>query len=83
LLSAPVAQRLQVLHIGLDRFSEIGESEWQQIGVGEPQHRDPSSLCECSTIDEGRIAEVHEPVEIVVDRVIDPAFILTAIPKIE
>src|SRR5205807_10297384 len=62
LLGASVAERLKILHVGLDGFREIGERERKQIGVSEPKYRNSTDLCERATVHERRITEVHEPV---------------------
>ena len=44
----------------------------------------PTDLRERAAVDEGRVAEAREPVmEVVVDRVVDPAAVLTAEAEVQ
>src|SRR2546423_1806516 len=83
LIGTSVAKGLKILYVSLNGFSEIGEREWKQIGIGETQYRDSRCLRKRPTVDERRIAEMHEPIEVVVDGVVDAAFVLTAVSKVE
>src|SRR5204862_8038739 len=55
----------------------------KQIRIGKPQYGNPRCLRQRPAVHKRRIAEVHEPVEIVVNGVIDPAFVLTTVSQVE
>src|SRR5207248_4779090 len=80
---AAIAELLQLGHISLRGLGEIAECERKEVRVGKAHDGLPSRLRERATIDERRVAEVGVPINVVIDRVIDPASILAAITKIQ
>src|SRR5258705_6673886 len=83
LFRPPVAERLKLLYVGLNGFREIREREGEEVRVCQTQHRGAGCLGKRAAIHERCIAEVREPVEVVVDGMIDAAIILSAVPEIE
>src|SRR6185436_2336017 len=83
LFRAAVTQRLKILDVSLDGLGQVGECERQQVRVGQSQNGNSGGLRQSLAVDERRIAEMHEPVEIIVYRMIDPTVVLALVAKVE
>src|SRR6266404_411313 len=76
-------ERFEFFHVGLHGVREISELERQNIGVGETDDGGRGGLSESAAVDEFRIAEVGEPVEIIVDGMVDAAAVFSTVADVE
>src|ERR1700692_2203123 len=76
-------ESFEFLHVGLHGVRKISEFERQNVRVGEPDDSGAGGLRKGAAVDKLGVAEVSEPVEIVVDGMIDAAAVFTAVAEIE
>ena len=74
---------LQFLQVSLHGVCKIAELERKQVRVRQPNDCGAAGLRERAPINKVRVAEVGEPVEIVVDRMVDATLVFTAEPDVE
>ena len=73
----------QLLQVGLYGVRKVAELERKQIRVRQAHHGRAAGLGEGAAIHEIRVAKVREPIEIIVNGVVDAAAIFTTEPDIE
>ncbi len=74
---------VQFLVIVRDRVGHIAEADRNHLGIGHSHDGSSSNLRERASIDKSLVGEMGVPVEIIVDRVINAAFILARKTKVE
>ena len=81
--SLRLGQALDLFHIAPHGIGEIREIERDHFRVGQTQHAQPHGFRQRPPIAEVGIGEMGEPIEIVVDRMINAAFVLAAKAKVQ
>ncbi len=76
-------QRFQFFHISLHGVRKIVEFERQQIRIGQSHDCGSGGLRQRAAIHKIRIAEMREPVEIIVNRMVDSAAVFAAKAQIQ
>ena len=64
-------QCLQLAQIGLRGVGQVGEFERQHVGIRETNHEAARELGERAAVEEARVRELREAIEVVVDGVVD------------